>query len=922
MRRSFSSLRPSVSALGCIQVLALALALALALMLGFATPAAAEEAYQQIRVFLAPPDRTLQQLLSDPDIQLMDRGDERQVEVLSRPSITDALLRNGWKLEVIHHDLESYYRSRQGRDGDYGVWHTYQETIDELTLLHSQYPNLTTEPISLGTTSEGRNVWAIKVSDNPGIEEDDEPDVLYDGVHHAREIMTVEVCLYFARYLCENYGTDPLCTFLVDNRQVWFVPIVNPDGFVYNELTNPDGGGMWRKNRRVNGGGCYGVDNNRNYPFFWGGQGSDGDPCSDGYRGPSPGSEPENQAIMNLVNSHHFATHNSWHSVVGMQLLPWGYTLAHTPDDPWLRRIGAEMSRDNGYLVGQPGEILYIVSGGSIDWMYGDESEHARIFSFSTEIGGSGFWPLESEREGLLQENLYSILYTTAIAGGFVTVADLTVSGGDGHLDPGDTIDLVAAVRNDGRDDVPGVTLRLTCDDPYIALLHADDAIGTLPGGGSWDNAADPFRIEVEPDCPAGRVVTFVVVADAPGGIHVEVPFTFEIGELPVVYSNDFEAGSDWSRDVTDNALTGAFDRIDPVGTTFQPEDDATPGDGVYALVTAQNPNGLESVQDVDVGIAAIRSPDFDLSGCPDVRLSMNYFHGQRDAGDDPGGGDFFRIDVSPNAGGTWVNLLHLGDVASAAIWQNLVVNLAQLIPITNQVRFRIQVSDRMTAVDTIEGGIDDFTLYSVGSANQQPGPPTPLDPPDGGMVVSTVTLTVGNAEDPEGDPLTYGFRVYADAAFTDLVASVDEVASGEGATSWQVDPPLPSGTYYWRAFAKDAEVRGMYSPAFRFDFRATSGASDPAREAAAGILVTPNPASAGTRIRYMIPATLTSRLSIHDPQGRVVRELRTVPSATGWHEVVWDGRDDAGRRVPSGAYWVRLWTPGATRTVRVVRID
>ena len=83
-----------------------------------------------------------------------------------------------------------------------------------------------------------------------------------------------------------------------------------------------------------------------------------------------------------------------------------------------------------------------------------------------------------------------------------------------------------------------------------------------------------------------------------------------------------------------------------------------------------------------------------------------------------------------------------------------------------------------------------------------------------------------------------------------------------------------------------------------------------------------PNPTQAGTLIRYLLPATPTSRLAIYDPQGRLVRSLDTVPSAAGWHEIVWDGRDDEGRSVPSGSYWVRLWTPGMTRTVRVVRID
>ncbi len=186
-------------------------------------------------------------MLSVTDVELMGRGDG-EARVLSRPTITKRLLEQGWHVEVIHADLESFYASRLSGKRNYGVWHTYQETIDEMNLLHAQYPALTTAPVSIGQTGEGRDIWAIKVSDNPEVDED-EPEVLFDGVHHAREIMTVEMNLYFARYLCENYGTDPIVTFLVDNREVWFVPILNVDGFVYNETTEPLGGGMWRKNR-------------------------------------------------------------------------------------------------------------------------------------------------------------------------------------------------------------------------------------------------------------------------------------------------------------------------------------------------------------------------------------------------------------------------------------------------------------------------------------------------------------------------------------------------------------------------------------------------------------------------------------------------------------------------------------------------
>ncbi|MDM7915716.1 MAG: M14 family metallopeptidase [Candidatus Eisenbacteria bacterium] len=643
--------------------------------------AAAEEPYQEIDVRL-PAGSSLQQLLQiHPDLEVMNLGDG-DVRLLSRPSLTEKIEQQGWSVEIVHPDLESFYVQRNPPVLDYGVWHTYQETIDELNLLHSQYPNLTTAPFSIGTTGEGRQIWAIKVSDNPNADED-EPEVLYDGVHHAREIMTVEMCLYFPRYLCENYGTDPLATFLVDNREIWFVPIFNVDGFVYNELTNPNGGGMWRKNRRNNGGGCYGVDVNRNYPYEWGYGGGSGYPCDETYWGPSAASEPENQAMINLMNDRHFVVQDSWHSVAGLILFSWGYTLQHTPDDALLRAVGQERSRDNGYVVGQPPEVLYSVNGGMNDYAYG--AHH--IFSYTTEFGGSGFWPNQSEREGLLAENLHSILYLTQVAGPSIGVQSLVVSGGNGKIEPGETVDMVATIVNDGIfSDLTNLSIQLRCDDPYITLIDATNPLGTLGAGETVTNAIDPFQVHAETICPQGRMVTFTVVANADGGVRIEVPFEFEIGSLPVIVSNDFETtGGAWQQDVTHTATTGAWVRVDPVQTPHQPGDDTTPAPGVNAWITAQNPTGDDGTDDVDSGISASRSPDFNLAGHGRVRLSLNYFMGQRDNGDDPNG-DFFRIDVSPDAGATWVNLLQLGDVAMLPEWRNLRVDLNDFIPMTSQV--------------------------------------------------------------------------------------------------------------------------------------------------------------------------------------------------------------------------------------------
>ncbi len=884
----------------------------------------AAEPYQEIRVLL-PTEASLRDLLQNQDLDLIRLGDG-DARLVSRPSITDGLIAKGWEVEVIHADLESFYASRQVGKLDYGVWHTYAETLAELNLLHAQYPSLTSAPFSIGLTGQGRSVWAIKVSDNAAVDED-EPEVLFDGAHHAREIMPVEMSLYFPRYLCENYGTDPMATFLVDNREIWFIPIVNADGFVYNETTNPDGGGMWRKNRRNNGDGTYGVDPNRNYPYMWGYDDSGSSPItsSETYRGPSAGSEPEVQAYMNFVISRHFLTHDSLHSYGGMILFPWGYVISHTPDDATLRAVAAERAAENGYTIGQAPEILYAVNGGNFDWMYGEQAAKGKIFSFSTEFGGSGFWPDPSERDGLIAENLHSVIVLAQVAGPSASTTALVISGGDGNgrLDPGETVDLVATVKNSGiAAGMTNLSIRLRCDDPYVGLVDVLNVVGSLASGASFTNSADPFTVQIDASCPVARQITFVVVADADGGVHSETPFLFVVGPPTTIAANDFEeAGEAWTQDATHTATTGAFVRVDPVATTHQPGDDTTPSPGVAAWITAQNPTGQVGVDDVDGGIAATRSPDHNLSAYGRVRLSMNYFHGQRDTGGDSG--DFFKIDVSSNGGGSWVNLVQIGDVATSAVWRNLSVNLGDYITLTSQVRFRVQTADGTAGGEILEGGIDDFYLYDEGIANEAPSAPVLNAPADGETgVAALATLTVANATDPEAETLTYGFRIYSDSDLTQLVQSANEVAQGgAGTTSWTVSAPLPQGTYYWRSFAADPQQRGLYMQTASFTVTEQAGAEDLALDNRPALSIGPNPAQGATTIRYLVPATTTSRLAIYDPQGRIVRSLETAPSASGWHEVAWDGRDDAGRPAASGSYWVRLWTPGELRTVRVVTI-
>ncbi len=902
-----------------------ALLLAALLAIGTGAGAGAATTYQQIRVIVGP-DVDPAELFFHPDLEPMSFDDEALI-LLSRPELTAELEARGFTVEVEIPDLEAFYIERNSGTRDYGIWHTYDEMVDEMNAIHAEFPEITTAPEAIGTTYGGLSLWAMKVSDNPTIQED-EPEVLFDGVHHAREIMALEIPLHFIRYLCENYGQDPVITFIVDQRQVWFVPMVNPDGFVYNEQIAPYGGGMWRKNRRDNGiPGCEGVDLNRNYPFQWGGQGSSGDPCDNTYRGPSPASEPEIIAHTDFINSHQFVTWQSYHSVVGLIIFPWGYTTLPTPDHETYMDICEEMTRDSFYDYGAGGASLYLVSGGAFDWGYGATGEHDKIFALTTEIAGSGFWPDPSERDGLIEENLYSDIYFCLIAGAYLALDELVVIGGDGNgrLDPGETASIAPTITNEGlTHTAENVRLTITCNDPYVTLHTGQSNPGDVGPRETITLTGEPFDVSVDAGCPEGRQPIFTVRLEADGGISIEESLPLVIGEMPLIYACDFELETHgWTQDVSHTAAFGEFVRIDPIPTPYQPGEDTTPDPGIHGWITLQNPGG-QMGYDVDAGISATRSPVMDMSAYGSVRLDMNYFFGQNETGDDPE--DFFRIDVSNDNGASYpVNLVQIGDVNHGPQWLNLQVDLEEFLTLTDQMVIRVQASDGVQSADVIEAGIDDVFVFERGDGNEPPGEPSLVSPADGATGLPLMPeLVVANAVDPEGDELTYGFRVYGDPELTQIVASVDGIPEGATTTAWTV----PSGldyehTYYWRAYAADPQVRGLYMPAASFTtMDATSSVAGRDRSRRALLAAGPNPARGEVRIRYYTPSTPIARLEILDVTGRRVRTLPGVRWAQGWHEVAWDGRGEDGTPLGEGLYWIRLVLPNESRTVRVIRLD
>lgn len=188
-------------------------------------------------------------------------------------------------------------------------------------------------------------------------------------------------------YLLENYDSDPEIKEIVDNTELYFVPVVNPDGYLYNQLTNPNGGGLWRKNRFN----THGVDINRNYDHYqdgiaataiWGGPGATTtDTNSDIYAGASAFSEVESQAMKWFINQHDFTISMDNHCFSELLLLPYGFESNNpTPEGDIYKVISDEMVSQNGYN-NIPASDLYVASGVSIDYIYGGTTRpHKRIF--------------------------------------------------------------------------------------------------------------------------------------------------------------------------------------------------------------------------------------------------------------------------------------------------------------------------------------------------------------------------------------------------------------------------------------------------------------------------------------------------------------------------------------------------------------
>ncbi|MEU3406209.1 M14 family metallopeptidase [Streptomyces sp. NPDC006670] len=338
----------------------------------------------------------------------IDEVDARSVVVSATPAQAKALRARGYQLTALAGPPDRSERGVANRPMDFpsadSKYHNYAEATAEIDQRIAQYPGIMSKQV-IGKSYQGRDIVAIKISDNVATDEN-EPEVLFTAHQHAREHLTVEMALYLLQEFGSKYGSDPRITNMVNGREIWVIPDLNPDGGEYDIATGSYR--SWRKNRQPNSGStAVGTDLNRNWDYKWGCcGGSSSSKSSETYRGPSAASAPEVKVVSDFVRSRivggkqQIKAAIDFHTYSELVLWPFGWTYNDTApgltadDLAVYKKIGTSMAASNGYTPEQSSD-LYITDGTIDDWLWGTQ----KIFAYTFEMypsdtgGGGGFYP-------------------------------------------------------------------------------------------------------------------------------------------------------------------------------------------------------------------------------------------------------------------------------------------------------------------------------------------------------------------------------------------------------------------------------------------------------------------------------------------------------------------------------------------------
>lgn len=625
----------------------------------------------------------------------------------------DALRRRGVKVDVLVDNVQrlidaerSIIEAPRGLGGYFEAYHRYEDMKQFADDLSAANPAMVTR-LTAGQSLEGREMFALKITAPGGAS--GKPAIVFSAMQHAREWISGTTALYLADRLVAGYGADPEITAALDAVDVYIVPVMNPDGYIWTW----DVERLWRKNRRANVDGSRGVDTNRNFSIGWGlNGGSSASPNNDTFRGVSPFSEPESTALANFIQSiPRVRAHVDLHSYSELVLSPWGWTEAPCDDAAAYDSLNASL-RDaiagvhgRVYTVGPAGSTLYIASGTAPDWSYGELG----VFGWTIELRPSsasagGFVLPPSEIIPTGEEIMPALLLLADFAADDIyffgerlpSYVD-AANGAEVRLNatptPGNLLDTNAgALRYRFGDSGPFASAPLTFD-------LSGGVTAQLPGGPCGRDAQ--FYVEVAVD--GGGVSTF------PAG-GAASPLSVPVRQASVSFDDDFAADLGWTIGaVGDNATTGVWTRGVPNATNYQPGSGDPNGSGGACFYTGySDPGASDGANDIDGGITTLTSPVFDATQGGEAYLAYSRWLGSNGTP----GNDSLRAFLSNDAGATWIQVDAL--IQDARQWERREIRIADFLAPTASMRVRFIAADAGSA-SVSEAAVDDVRIVSLG---------------------------------------------------------------------------------------------------------------------------------------------------------------------------------------------------------------